>query len=362
LNIDKNNLDVSEDATGYKQKNRTDTVMIVNPKSASGSTGKGWDSLYAKIKDSFGANLEVAFTKKAGDGTMFARNFLKKDFKNIVAIGGDGTINEVANGFFEKEEDKKDITETNDHQLKRTPFNAINSEATLIVLPCGTRNVLVKSLNLPCEIEACCKNFAKCNPKKIDVIRASATNPSNRSITESRIFLNAAEMGVAAEIIDRSKKIRAKVKSRIVSTVSSIVATMPTYQSNLCEIIIDDGRENILTKMTMGVVANGKYLGGGFKAAPNANVSDGLLDLVILKNSGSFKMLEEFMSMKNGNYDNKGDIYYKLAKKVEIKPKEDDKRGVEQEGTDIIVTVDGEPIGILPATFQVIESALAIRM
>ena len=73
-------------------------------------------------------------------------------------------------------------------------------------------------------------------------------------------------------------------------------------------------------------------------------------------------MLEEFMSMKNGNYDNKGDMFYKLAKKVEIKPKEDDKRGVGQEEKDIIVTVDGEPIGILPATFQVIESALTIRM
>lgn len=64
-------------------------------------------------------------------------------------------------------------------------------------------------------------------------------------------------------------------------------------------------------------------------------------------------MLEESMSMKNGNYDNKGDMFYKLAKKVEIKPKEE---------KDIIVTVDGEHIGILPATFQVIESALTIRM
>lgn len=64
-------------------------------------------------------------------------------------------------------------------------------------------------------------------------------------------------------------------------------------------------------------------------------------------------MLEEFMNMKNNNYHNKGDMFYKLAKKVEIKPKEE---------KDIIVTVDGEPIGILPATFQVIESALTIRM
>ena len=337
------------------------TVLIVNPNSASGSTGKDWDALYNKIKDSFGENPKVAFTKKSGDGTTLTRNFLKKGFKNIVAVGGDGTINEVANGFFEKEQ--KSIIGSNGHHYKKrdstlyddkpTIFKPINPEAVLTILPCGTRNVLLKSLGLPAELMVCCQTFARGNPKKIDVISAIVTNPSNRSTTTSRIFLNAAEIGVAAEIIDRSKKIRDKVKSRIVSTVSSVVATLPTYESNLCEISIDDGRENILTKMTMGVIANGKYLGGGFKAASDANVSDGLLDIVILKSSGSFKMLEEFISMKNGNYDSKGDIFYMQAKKVAIKPKE--------EGEVMTVTIDGEPIGILPATFQVIESALTIR-
>ena len=77
-----------------------DTVLIVNPQSSSGSTGKGWEDLYIKIKEAFGETPEVAFTKKAGDGTTIAVRFLKKGFKKIIAIGGDGTINEVANGFF----------------------------------------------------------------------------------------------------------------------------------------------------------------------------------------------------------------------------------------------------------------------
>ena len=108
--------------------------------------------------------------------------------------------------------------------------------------------------------------------------------------------------------------------------------------------------------MTMCVIANGKYLGGGLTVAPQASVSDGLLDLVILKNSGSFKMLEEFISMKNGDYtsDDK-DIIYMKAKKVSIKSKDEKKR-------DITVTVDGEPIGILPATFQVYQNALNVKM
>jgi diacylglycerol kinase family enzyme len=75
-------------------------------------------------------------------------------------------------------------------------------------------------------------------------------------------------------------------------------------QSNLCEISIEggDGNNNILTSMTMCVITNGKYLGKGVTLAPQASVSDGLLNMIILKNSGSFKMLEEFMSMKKGEY------------------------------------------------------------
>jgi diacylglycerol kinase (ATP) len=102
---------------------------------------------------------------------------------------------------------------------------------------------------------------------------------------------------------------------------------------------------------------------GGFQAAPKASMSDGLLDIVILKNSGSFKMLEEFFSMKNGNYTSDDqDIIYIQAKKVSIKPKEEKEEHKRKKRGDITVTIDGEPIGILPATFQVYENALTIKM
>src|ERR687887_910372 len=76
------------------------SVLIVNPSSSSGSTGKNWNDFYLKVKEFFGENPEIAFTNKSGDGTTLAREYLEKGFKNIIAIGGDGTINEVANGFF----------------------------------------------------------------------------------------------------------------------------------------------------------------------------------------------------------------------------------------------------------------------
>ncbi len=59
-------------------------------------TGKNWNDFYLKGKEFFAKNLEITFTTKAGDGTSLARECLEKGFKNIVAIGGDGTINEVS--------------------------------------------------------------------------------------------------------------------------------------------------------------------------------------------------------------------------------------------------------------------------
>jgi len=344
-----------------RERTSTETVLIVNPNSCGGSTGKNWESLYNQIKEILDENPEVAFSQKSGDGTTLTRDFLRKGFKKIVALGGDGTINEVANGFFEE------ITLGNNSSNNKTKpaspiLKPINPQATMGLVPSGSRNVLAKSLDLPDGIVECCQRFVNAKPQKIDVIAAVITTAAEAPATASidhpkevsaRIFLNAAEIGVGAEIIDRSKKIRDKIKSRFISTISGVIATLPTYESNLCEVSVDDGRQSLLSKMTMGVVANGRYLEGGIKAAPKASVSDGLLDLTILKNSGSFKMLDEFVNKKGdaGSTQENNDIFYMQAKKVSIKSKE----------RDITVTIDGEPIGNLPATFQVYQNALSVK-
>jgi diacylglycerol kinase (ATP) len=360
---------------------RTETALIVNPTSGGGSTGKDWETQYTKIKQALGKEPHLVFTEKSGDGTTLARELLKKGYQYIIAIGGDGTINEVVNGFFVDEKANSDNSYSSEAEssgtttqrkknrkwkwINKDDYNTkfprptsmipITPEAILGFLPSGTRNVLAKSLDLPQDIIACCNNFTKGNPKKIDVLTATVTSSepydkSSKLVT--RVFLNAAEIGVGAEIIDRSKKVRTKIKSRLLSTVASIFVTLPTYESNMSDILLDDGREKIHTKMTMAVVANGKFLGGGFKAAPRADFSDGLLDVVILKNSGSLKMLDDFVNIREGDYSKEDDVIYKQAKKVSIISKE----------RNVSVVIDGESVGILPATFQVLPDALAIRV
>ncbi len=319
----------------------TVTALIVNPKSCSGLTGKNWDSLYLRMKKIFGPGIRVVFSERPGHGTEIARSLLREGVSKIVAIGGDGTINEVINGFFE---DKTGIR----NGARRMAPRTINEDAVLGVVPCGTRNVLVKSLGLPREIEDCCRNFVGGAVRKIDAISASVTDPETGEERAPRVFLNAAEIGLPAELISRARKIRSKVKSRAVSTLAAVIATVPSYESNACEVFID-GRKKSLS-ITMGVIANGKYLGGGFMAAPDAEVDDGLMDLLIMKDSGSLKMLDELVNVKSGDYTSEDNILYSKAKKVVIRSTE----------RDVTVTIDGEPIGILPARFQVLPKALNV--
>ena len=144
---------------------------------------------------------------------------------------------------------------------------------------------------------------------------------------------------------------------------TGLITTVSTFENGVCNISInkqDVGKtngnsayNNLITKMTMGVIANGRYLGGGFQGAPNASVSDGLLDMFIVKDSDGLKMIDELINMKIGDISNQSDdIFYVQAKNIEIKPGKD---------TNLSVTVDGEPIGKLPAYFEVHPNILTIR-
>lgn len=346
------------------------SIVIVNPNSSGGQTGKNWNSLYAILKKYFGEDIEYIFTKKADDGTILTREYLEKGYNNIIPIGGDGMINEVANGFFKIRLDKgfnlKNLKD--DSHKKSSKFvhlDAINPEAILTVLPGGTRNILVKSLGLPSEIEECCIAVTSTdNFKKIDVITTIVHNRKD-DIEEkedyvSRVILNAAEIGVGAEIINRSKMVRDRISSRLLSTITGVLATIPTYQSNVCELIefVNDTSgtnvKTLLTNMTMAMVSNGSIMGGGFNAATKAEMNDGLLDTIIVKNSSGFKILDKLVDIKRGEESiaNQDEIYYGQSQAIVL---------LSDLENNITVSVDGEPIGILPSYFKVFPSIINIK-
>jgi diacylglycerol kinase family enzyme len=328
-----------------------DLIFILNPNSQGGNTGKNWDETYSQIKEFLPTNHQIIFTKKTNDATLMTRKLLKEGYKNIVAVGGDGTINEIANGFFYNRSSRNNSVTSSSGFKPASHLKSVNPDGVLHIIPSGSRNVLAASLRLQYEGIDSFMHINEMKKSKIDVIGVTTADKDDPTLTRNRIVLNAAEIGVGAEIINRSKKVRAKVKSRLLSTVAGIISTVPTYESNSCEIILDNDK-TISPSLTMGIIANGQFLGGGFNAAPKASMSDGLMDLVILKDSGSLKMLEKLVNLKgDDSYTEEDNILYYQVSQVTILPKE----------RNMTVSLDGEPIGILPASFKVYHNALSLK-
>lgn len=335
--------------TGIESRSN-ELILIVNPNSQGGTTGKNWNLTYEKIKKFLPTPHRIVFTKKANDGTNLTRKLLKKGYNNIAAIGGDGTINEVANGFFNI--NPKNRSALDPMKFRPEPrLSPVNAKAALWIIPSGSRNVLASSLGILHQGINSFRRIQNMKKRKIDVIGVTIADSNNPASTRSRIVLNAAEIGVGAEIISRSKRVRGKINNRFLSTVAGIISTLPTYESNECDIIMDGGRK-ITSNVTMAVVANGKFLGGGFNAASRAKITDGKLDVVIMKNSGSLKMLQKLVEMKgDSEYLDEEDILYYQASQVMFLPK----------NRNMTVSLDGEPVGILPAVFKLYHNALTIN-
>ncbi|HEX8952971.1 MAG TPA: acylglycerol kinase family protein, partial [Polyangia bacterium] len=126
------------------------TVLVVNPQSAGGKTERRWPELRATIQEAYGA-FEERFTRAAGDATAMTREALRGGADLVVAVGGDGTINEVVNGFFDGE-------------------SAVSPSASFGIIPAGTGGDFIKTLNIPRETAAAAANL-KSPPRAIDVGR-----------------------------------------------------------------------------------------------------------------------------------------------------------------------------------------------
>jgi diacylglycerol kinase (ATP) len=307
-------------------------VAIVNPASKSNKTGKNLDALKEKISSKI-PSIQFVQTRKPGDATFEARKAIREGSALVVAVGGDGTANEVANGFF---------------QTEGREIKPVNREAVMGFLPTGTRNVLARSFSLPKGVEANLQRILDHEPITTDVLAIHLNGQKTNEAVAPRIFLNAAEIGEGARMSERSKKIRKVINSRAISTIATVVSTVPTYRSNQCELSIDGSEWRKVPGVTYCTVANGSYVAGGMKMAPLARLDDGLLDISILKDSGSIKLLDELVSIKAGDFLNDDNLIYRQAKSVSIRSDE----------REVGVTVEGEPVGFLPATFEIIPRAL----
>ncbi|MBC7901134.1 MAG: diacylglycerol kinase family lipid kinase [Saprospiraceae bacterium] len=308
-------------------------LVIVNPKSASGSTRENWSQLASDIRTHFGA-FSVAFTKCAGDGTRLAREACESGRKFIIACGGDGTINEVANGILNSGQDVE-----------------------LGVLPSGTGGDFRRTLGMPQSPREAAKALRQGETKLIDVGKVTFQNHDNE--TASRYFLNVTSFGLAASIIERVKS-----NSALDWLPSSSVRGKASFAlSTLQEVIgLDavtvrvqiDGREEKTLNTVNFCIANARFFGGGMKIAPDAKINDGFLDVINIGDIKTAKVLLKAYTLYNGSHLDLSEVKSTLARRIVTRPM--------NSSDDVFIEVDGELPGKLPAIYEIVPNALRIRV
>ncbi len=308
-------------------------LIIVNPRSASGSTKSKWAETASDLRTHFGP-FSVAFTKKRGDGIDLARRGADAGRKFILACGGDGTINEVANGILES-----------------------GSDVELGIIPSGTGGDFRRTIGMPSSIRETARALRDGISKRIDVGKVTFTDFHGQHTT--RYFLNVSSFGLAASILERVKStpslawvphgtLRGRA-SFALSTLQEIIGV----DTVRIKVQVDDADEKTLQTVNF-CVANARYFGGGMMIAPDAKLNDGLFDVVNIGDIGTARILMNAHTLYRGTHTGLREVNCGLARRISAASADNN--------IEIHLETDGELPGKLPAVFEIIPAALNLRV
>ena len=306
---------------------RLKTRVIVNPESNQGRTRRRWNEIKEGLRH-FVKEFRYDFTEQPLQAIELTRAAIKDGSELIIGVGGDGTMNEIANGFYEN-------------------ARIINPETSLGIVPSGTGCDLTKSLNIPSGLRNALKVITEAPSARIDVGRAAFRSPSGEPV--ERVFLNIADFGVGGEVVRKVNERR--LERRASSYVRCLVETMVQYRNKRLALRID-GRDLPEGEYLIGAVANGRVFGKGMKVAPQARLDDGLFDTVLVKGMRFLEFCRHGWKLINGSHLGHPKIGLVRGRRVEALP---------QVGDEVLLELDGEQLGVLPATFEIVPATMLVK-
>ena len=295
--------------------------VIVNPAAGAGKTARIWPDILAALHS---ANLDFDYemTVTRGQATEIARTAASQGYAIIVAVGGDGTANEVANGLFQS--------------------GCLNRVA-LGIVPTGTGSDYIRTIGVPSDYREACQRLVSAKRLTVDLGIIEFMNGGN---PVSRIFLNCAGAGLDAEIT-RATKRQLKYLSPRLSYFGGLLFALLSYRNRRLWLKIDETREE--RRVCMALMGIGKYGGGGMLVAPDADPGDGLFDVIVVGDVAKPDLLWTMRRVYRGTYLTHKKVMAKRAREVEILPIQP-----------IAVQADGELLGEAPARFKLLPSALQV--
>jgi diacylglycerol kinase (ATP) len=291
--------------------------VILNP-NAGGGRGRRLLPLVMERLRVEAVMYHLHVTGERGEATATAARFVAEGMRLVVAVGGDGTVNEVANGLVEA---------------------GGAGQVTLGVVPTGRGSDFARTLNGQPEPAAALARVFRGNGRRVDLGRAVFGDGS------SRVFVNAAGLGLDATVAARVA--RSHLPGSRVPYLAGVAGALLRYRFLEVDVHADGTR---FTHPALAVVvANGRYFGGGLQIAPDAVLDDGRLDLAIIGDLSRVELIRQVRGVYRGSHVHHRKFTHLPARSVRVESQE-----LAQ------VELDGEVVGNGPVTFTIEPNALSV--
>ena len=285
--------------------------FIVNPIAGGGAAAEKFEKVRRFLEE---RQVDHGFvlTERAGESSSLAEEAYKNGERFIVAVGGDGTVNEVASALYTK------------------------PGVIMGICPFGTGNDFARVLSLPTEPEQAAEALISGSPRPVDV-----------GLADGKLFINVAGMGFDVDVVINTERYKQRF-SGMLPYLFGIIRSMTHLKS--IPVKLDADGQTIEENALLLAVANGSHFGGGMAVAPNADASDGLFDVCLIKKVSLFNFLRLLPLFIKGKHIGKKPVMYFRAKRIVLQCEA------------APMQFDGELGPYAPATFEVLPGALKMML
>lgn len=305
------------------------TAAIVNPRSGGGRTGARLGAIGDALAAALG-EVTVLTTTAPGDATRLTAKALREGYRRIVAIGGDGTLNEAVNGFFSA----------------RAPIAA---DAEFAFAMSGSGGDFRKSFDIGADLMDAIARLKSATPRPIDLGRVAYRDRSGAA--QERLFLNIASCGLSGDVVERVNRARiakwfgGPFAFKWHSTMAAL-----GFKPWRLRLTVDEAFDRELD-VSVIAVCNGRYFGGGMKVAPDAALDDGLFDIVVIGATSKREMIARMNEIYAGAHIAHPSVTVLRGRHVVASVVDERPAPAER---------DGEGDMRLPATFDILPAALTV--
>ncbi|KAG9455276.1 hypothetical protein H6P81_008180 [Aristolochia fimbriata] len=322
-------LSVDRFMEGASRRRRGDIVFVVNPRGANGRTGREWKKLLPFLRSRLGSDCNICESLTSGPSHAIdiTREAIREGADAVVAVGGDGTLHEVVNGFFW-------------NGKPTTGYENSTHTTSLGLIPLGTGSDFARTFGWKNDPREAVERIARGVKSKIDV--GVITGPNK----EPHYFINVADIHLSAKAGYYAS--RYKTFGNLCYVFGALRAFMGHSNRDLK--IKANGVWRKFPKVTALCIGNAQFFGGGMKITPNGDPCNGNFEVVILQDFKWYDFIFKLHKLYAGTHLSEKNVHSLSVQSVEVE---------EIEFSDgIYVQSDGEHLGFLPMKFFILPGAI----